>query len=314
MARICTKVQVEITFLQLEKKILHKLERFFPQIDSSCTIRRFLERKFRIITESYKNMPAVPAPAQKTDDSKPAAIWVFWWQGYDDAPPLVKKCIDSIRLHAGNHPVILLTQENCKAYAEFPEYVWEKFENGQITLTHFSDILRMKLLSVYGGLWCDTTIFVSKDIPEDYFKKPFFTIHYPTSTSAITLGKWTGFCQYAQQGFLLHRYCLDIFLTYWKTYGKLIDYFFIDYVVAHAYEHIPAIHESIDSIPKNNVGVKLLDRLFYEPYDANRYEQVLENSVFHKLNWKRNYPEKDADDKETGYGHFMQTYLFPETR
>lgn len=313
MARICTKAQAEITFLQLEKKILHKLERFFPQVDSNRTIRRFLERKFRIITESYKNMPAVPAPAQKTDASEPAAIWVFWWQGYDDAPPLVKKCIDSIRLHAGNHPVILLTQENCKAYAELPEYVWEKLENRQITLTHFSDILRMKLLSAYGGLWCDATMFVSKDIPEDYFKKPFFTIHYPTSTSAITSGKWTGFCQYARQGFLLHQYCLDIFLAYWKTYGKLIDYFFIDYLVAHAYEQIPAIHESIDSIPENNVGVKMLDRLFYEPYNADRYEQVLKDSVFHKLNWKRSYPEKDADGKETNYWHFMRAYLFPKT-
>ncbi len=307
MAHIFTKAQAEIAFLQLKKKLLHKMERFFPQIDSNCTIHRFLERNFKTLTESYKKMPAVPAATQKAEMSRPATIWVFWWQGYDDAPPLVKKCIDSIRLHAGNHSVILLTSENCKSYAELPEYVWEKLENRHITLTHFSDILRMKLLSVYGGLWLDATVFVSNDIPEGCFTKPFFTIHYPTSTSTITSGKWTGFCQYARQGFLLHNYCLDIFLAYWNTYSTLIDYFFIDYVVAHAYEHIPAIHEAIDSVPENNAGVKLLDRLFYEPYNADTYEQVLESAVFHKLNWKRNYPEKGTDGKETCYQHFMQS-------
>ena len=88
-------------------------------------------------------------------------IWIFWWQGYDTAPLLVKKCIDSIIKNAGNHPVILITKENWKNYADIPDYIIEKVEKGIITLTHFSDILRMSLVSEHGGLWLDATIFVS---------------------------------------------------------------------------------------------------------------------------------------------------------
>lgn len=306
MARIFTKAQVKITCLQLKKKILYKLERFFPRIDSNRTIYRFLERNFTVLTESYKKMPVVSSMAQATDGSESAAIWVFWWQGYDNAPPLVKKCIDSIRLHAGNHPVILLTQENCKQYAELPEYIWEKTESGIISLTHFSDILRMKLLSAHGGMWLDATVFVSEDIPKAYFQQDFFTIKYPSSKSAITKGRWTGFCQAAKQGSLLHRFCLDVFLAYWNTYSKLIDYFFIDYVVAYAYAYIPAVHTTVDAVSENNIGVHELDRLFFLPYSADTYEQAMRSAVFHKLNWKRNYPEKAETDEPTAYRHFMQ--------
>lgn len=304
MESISVKAQAEIALCRLQKKALSLLRRFFRRIDSDRVIHRFCRRHFQSIADIYRDKPFLER--EQTAESECAAIWVFWWQGYDGAPPLVRRCIDSIRLHAGGHPVVLLTRENCRTYATLPEYVFEKVMSGRISLTHLSDILRMSLLATHGGLWLDATIFVSQDIPEVYFQMPLFTVRYPTSPSTITKGRWTGFCQAAKQGCLLHRYCLDVFLAYWRTYNSLIDYFFIDYVIAQAYEQIPSVREAIDSIPENNTGIKLLDRLFFRPYRADEYEQVLCDSVFHKLNRKRAYPEKDGNGMTTHYGHFMR--------
>ena len=37
-------------------------------------------------------------------------IWVMWWQGEENMPPIVKRCVASIRNHCGQHPVNVLSR------------------------------------------------------------------------------------------------------------------------------------------------------------------------------------------------------------
>ena len=62
--------------------------------------------------------------------------------------------------NAGDHRVIILTEDNYKQYVNIPEWLEEKKNKGVISRTHFSDVLRLTLLSHYGGLWLDSTFFV----------------------------------------------------------------------------------------------------------------------------------------------------------
>ena len=100
----------------------------------------------------------------------------MWWQGESNAPPTVKACIHSMRKNSGNHPVIVLDQSNYKKYVALPQYIEKKREKGVISLTHFSDIIRINLLNTYGGLWLDSTIYVNRQISEEVFEKNFYTV------------------------------------------------------------------------------------------------------------------------------------------
>ena len=91
-------------------------------------------------------------------------IWVFWWQGKDRMPSLVEKCYQSVIRNKGRRHVILITKDNIKQYATIPDYIYEKVNNGEITLTHLSDILRFNLLNEYGGLWIDSTIYLTDSL------------------------------------------------------------------------------------------------------------------------------------------------------
>ena len=75
-------------------------------------------------------------------------------------PDIAKACFNSIKTHADNHPVILITEKNYKDYITFPSYIIEKQQNGILDLTHFSDILRASLLRKYGGIWMDCTVLI----------------------------------------------------------------------------------------------------------------------------------------------------------
>ena len=49
-------------------------------------------------------------------------IWICWWQGEEQAPELVKKCIQSIRKNAYHYNVVIITEENYRNYVSFPEW------------------------------------------------------------------------------------------------------------------------------------------------------------------------------------------------
>lgn len=257
---------MKIFFLIFIKKILNRLSRYFKNIDANSVILKFIQTEFKDVLEKYKKTPVSPVVAEMAkmpEKSKADSnIWIFWWQGYENAPVLVKKCIDSVRKNAGTHPIILLTKDNWQSYADIPDYIIKKVSAGNISLTHFSDILRMVLLAEHGGLWLDATIFVSQSIPDYCFTLPYFSIHYKTSSSKIAKGRWTGFCQGARKNSIIHSFCRDIFFEYWKKYVRLADYFLIDYTMLCGYKNIPAFKQLVDSLPFNNEGIKELDLHF----------------------------------------------------
>ena len=55
-------------------------------------------------------------------------IWICWWQGLDNAPDIVKACVNSIKKNAGGHKVVIITDENYKDFVTFPTFIEEKYK------------------------------------------------------------------------------------------------------------------------------------------------------------------------------------------
>ena len=108
-------------------------------------------------------------------------IWSMWWQGTDNLPEVVKMCFREIQKHRGSHPFTIITEDNYGDYISLPEYITDGLNNGTISRTHFSDIVRMYLLSRYGGMWIDATVLVTRDIPEEFFGMNYCTLRRPTN-------------------------------------------------------------------------------------------------------------------------------------
>lgn len=66
----------------------------------------FLEYKFREFWISYSWPDAVPDCDEKFRDK----IWICWWQGLENAPEIVKACVESIRRNAGGYDVVCITE------------------------------------------------------------------------------------------------------------------------------------------------------------------------------------------------------------
>ncbi len=284
--------------VRLKKRIFNKIHSVFNPTE---VVENFLEKNFGGIIKKYQVLTPEFCPTEASSGK----IWIFWWQGEESAPELIKKCLASARKNSNGHEVIVLTEKNIKNYCQIPQYIYEKVSSGKITLTHFSDIIRMEVLSSKGGLWLDATVYITRPICEDWFTMPYKTVRYFQSKSDIVRGRWTGFIQSALPGSPVQSFCRDIFYSYWEKFDTLIDYFLIDYVMLAGWNKIQIFKRLVNSVPQNNEEIKLLDESMNLPASDEDYEKILSSAEFFKLNRKRKY-KSEADGKKTVYAIFME--------
>lgn len=187
------------------------------------------------LSEANKEIQMEIKPTKELNNT----IWLFWWQGEEKMPKLSKECYQSICQNRGHYHIILITKFNINQYAKLPNYIYEKLDNGQITYTHFSDILRFNLLSNYGGLWIDLTCLVTGSLDKiDVHSELFTTSDYTTKDNFnISRGRWTGFLMGGPSNLLIFKFMNKFFSNYWKNNTQLLDYFLIDYALDYAFEH-----------------------------------------------------------------------------
>lgn len=255
--------------------------------------------------EFFQNYRFTP-PAQP--QAGPKRIWVCWLQGEAHMPDVVKLCIRSLRKNApAGAEVVLLTGENIGKFVQFPDYVYKNLKSGRLTLTHFSDLLRMNLLRTYGGFWVDSTVFVSAPIPPEYMDGRLYSIQMYGKEDRDKNPYYGGLTSFLFSGStqcLLFDFCYRFFLEYQKKYGHLIDVHPINLCFRMAYDRFPEMRAAIDAIGPNNRDVYTLFDYTAAPYSPEQWKKLTDGQIFHKLNWRKHYPET-VDGKMTVYGYMQ---------
>lgn len=283
------------SFLNL-KKISYKSKQKIDQY-----ILNYLDNLMQPIINKYKNYTNIG----KKNINGP--IWICWWTGENDAPKLVKKCIESIRKNANGHSIHFIDQNTYKKYLDVPEYMLEKIKNKQMCLAHFSDYLRFSLLEKYGGLWLDTTLYCNDEIPDSYFNLPLFSCKSSLKEgNFISKYRWTTFCIGGWKNNILFSFIKDALQLYWENRTTAIDYLLLDYLIDIAYENVPTIKECIDKIPLNNLARDDLQAAMNAAcYEEDFLDVIQKDTILYKLSWREHYIRKTDDGKNTIYNYFL---------
>ena len=155
---------IKFDYKILEENLLANVEPEIkpPTLNDFKKDLEFLINRYKYLIKNEKNI----------DENSP--IWMMWYQGIKDAPPIVLSCIQSIILNKAKHPLIIISKYNLEKYIKLPSFIKNKFENNTFSITHFYDIVRMALLSKYGGYWIDSTYFISTPLTK--VNTTFFTL------------------------------------------------------------------------------------------------------------------------------------------
>lgn len=236
-------------------------------------------------------------------------VWVLWWQGLENAPDIVKVCVSSIKRNIGNRKLVILDENNYRYYTNLDPRYEMMLENGIISKTQFSDLLRLNLLYNLGGIWLDSTYLMTGMLPEYVDKLHFFTIRHGMSEEyPMSKGLWTtsalGVAAHADEVKLF----IDIYDNYFEHHKTLVDYLLTDYIFAVCCDHCETIKEMFYSVPINNSKVNDLLKVMNAPYSKELVKAVTSETVMNKCN--RRYPYlSEASGVETVYGHFRKLYL-----
>lgn len=245
-------------------------------------------------------------------------VWVCWWQGINNAPELVEKCVESIYRHIPQDiaKIHFINFENYMNYVAFSETIVNRFNKGLITLTHLSDILRVQLLYRYGGLWLDATYFISDDRIKDVFSKEFYTIKYSKpswSGDVIAKGKWMVNFLFSKKNNPLFGFVMEAFEQYWSIRDDLLDYFLTDRLINVAYENVEKIRNIIDLNPVNNLSsLKLMD-CACSPYDEDIWNDMKKDTFAFKMSYKEYVASVTPDGEDTFYGKILNSHAHTET-
>lgn len=277
-----------IKYLYKNFGAIFALKCFFLRCISFQRYERFiydyLSGFFAPVIEEYKNK----GKEKYNKANSKNKVWTLWWQGEDEAPEIVRVCIESQRTAFSKigADVVVLDKKNWNEYIDLPSHILEKVENGSITLTHFSDIIRATLLSQYGGLWIDATVYCTKPISDSRILQSFFTVKTHKSSDSLTLRRWTGFLIGDCAGSQLFSFMRECFSFYWKQKNALVAYLLIDYTIAIAVENFQEVRNAFESVPENNTKIWSMLRKLNQPYDSLVWKEIKRNTTFLKLSYK----------------------------
>ena len=221
-------------------------------------------------------------------------IWIFWWQGEDSMPDIVKKCYNSVQRFCGNKKIVLITKDNIRDYTDISENIYSKLNSGVITFTHFSDILRANLLKNNGGLWMDATMYVTNSLDNIELKELLYRVSQSKDTFNISFGRWTGFFMGGPSGMDIMSFMDRLYQCYWEEYDELIDYFLIDYALDYAWNKNLSEFKSREYKYKN-IDPHLFDmqKFLNSKYDEMFWNDLTRNTNLFKLSYKKKINEKD---------------------
>lgn len=271
---------------------------------------KFLEKENKEIIEKYKSKKA------SNFKNEELIIWYFWWQGFDNLPEIPKTCYNSLIKNCPKKvKVVFIDKNNYLDYADIPDEIIKKLEEKKFTLTHFSDLLRQALLCQHGGFWIDSTVFCPNKLDYDKIaKKEFWSIKLPNNMISkksygqnISQGKYAGFILKNTQKSVLMDFVKECNFSYWKKHDYLIEYFIQILLIKVAYKNIPSAKEEIDSYEESNYNLYELDKKLNMIYDEKVYNDLISNTDFFKLSWKKKYI-KEIDGNKTIFGHILEEY------
>ena len=251
-----------------------------------------------LTNQLLENIDSKQYSYKKTVDlSDKKTIFVFWYQ--NEMPEIVKRCYTSLQRHCANCNIVLITKENLCKYIDIDCCIQQALDEQRMTITTFSDYVRLSLLSKYNGLWLDATIYDSKDISMSFFEHTLLLPKidenrnvYSKSWSCSRM--FAASYRYSQPVFILGsnnsktvQYSKQLFVNYFNNYKYIVNYFLVNDIIEYIINTNEDCKQEWYDCPSNNVDVEQMMMSCQNPYIAADYVQQSDCCLF-KTSYKTN--------------------------
>ena len=233
-----------------------------------------------------KAVQSTKVSESKTANSEKPIIWQYWHQGIKNAPLLIQKCVESVARHNPNCDIRVLSFDTINDYVKIPQKYYDLLEQKKIPIAIFSDILRLYLLTTYGGTWVDATLYFTDKIPDSVLNSEFFVLQKDPVTDAFG-DKMSCYFIHSKQNSIWIHLIKNAIENYWAENDYLIHYFMFEHVVSMLSQATPELKAKWDEMEyysTDNLG--LLRKALYKDFSITEMKEIMNISYMHKLSYK----------------------------
>ena len=202
----------------------------------------------------------------------------------------------------------IIDQNNYTDYVEIPESIIHRVKRGELSVTHLSDMIRLRLLAQYGGIWTDSTLLMTAPLEDAVFSSWFYSIRLGQRKYAYAPSeeKFVTFFMAAPPMSPLFLFAEQFMLCYFARFDTMIDYLLQDFAIKLAGECIPGggVQAYMDAVPANNDLCFDLESKMNQPLSKGE-EYLNSKTTMFKLFWKHDYV-KEVNGVETVYGYLTK--------
>lgn len=264
------------------------------RLSTQLKARQKLDKKYRAyITKFEKKYKHLSTKTYSTKN-----VWICWLQGMENAPEVVQKCYKSVKENITDRQVILITEENYRTYIQFPSEIQRKIDTGVISGAHMTDLLRLELLTKYGGTWIDATVFCSSNkIPNYMLDSDLFmfqSLKPGRDGHTNVISNWFITATPNNKLLFLEK---SLLYEYWKKNNSVIDYFIFHEFFSILINRYPEEWNKV--VPFSNSTPHILLLRLFEEYDEKMWNIIKDQTPFHKLSYK--FSQNDVKKSNTYY-------------
>ena len=242
-------------------------------------------------------------PTYKSTHHYSNKIFWCWLDGEDNAPPLYQACLNALRKQCNSDKaIIVISLNNLDQYVKLPDSIIQKYMEKKICPAHFADIIRVELLSIYGGTWIDASVLMTDYNPDFFNRDLFFFQSYKRNDLSNVGSNW--FIT-AEQGSPVLQTTRDLLYEYWKRNDKAHNYYIFHFFFRMAYLKYK---NHLTTMPKySNLPPHDLREQLGRPFSTERYTRILRTSSIHKLTVKtmKTFP---AGVNNLTYHHILREF------
>ncbi len=227
-------------------------------------------------------------PGVQTEGVIPKHIWVFWGQGWENSPPIVKACRRQLEEMAQGFDIQFLDCRSLDQYTQIPDVVRTHLQNNPTT---FSDLVRCALLYQYGGVWLDATCYVTQ---------PFMKLYDVISGSYFSytridklLSTWL---MASSPAHIIPGILRDTQYQWWKTNSNLPAYYWIHYLFEALCNEMPAFADAWSKRLYLSGCSNLLASVMDEPFHERVMQHIANETYVQKLSFKAKWAKKPIND------------------
>jgi hypothetical protein len=225
-------------------------------------------------------------------------IWICWLQGLEKAPELVKCCYESIKNNFPEKNIIVLDESNLFEYAKLPNFIIDKWKKGIIGAAHFSDLVRLSILTERGGCWIDATVLctdgglIRRLEDEPLFMYSFY--YFGFNPEIMELNNWLIYSCTNNNILCLVQKLLYL---YWQENNRAVDYFIFHIFTTMAVRHYEEEYKRMPIV--SQVDSHILATYIFDDYNQEKYDILKAQCGIHKLSTR--FDENLKAKKDTFY-------------